>query len=173
MIMIMVMMRPHDEKDDDDDYPFNQCERSGKATRFTFMGFKLVGPTWTPMDQMWQIVAPMITGNGQTMISYDCRGWCRLPSTSTGNSFKRTCQRGLSTGERIGYDNDHHHDSDDDGDDDCDGDDGYNGDGDFTVDDDDLFDKCINQGTDKFALVCVGHSLGGGTAAILAIILRW
>ena len=35
-----------------------------------------------------------------------------------------------------------------------------------------LFFKCNNQGTDKFALVCVGHSLGGGTAAILAIILR-
>ena len=30
----------------------------------------------------------------------------------------------------------------------------------------------VFQGTDKFALVCVGHSLGGGTAAILAIILR-
>ena len=30
----------------------------------------------------------------------------------------------------------------------------------------------LDQGTDKFALVCVGHSLGGGTAAILAIILR-
>jgi len=39
-----------------------------------------------------------------------------------------------------------------------------------------LLEKAFNwrkdRGTDKFALVCVGHSLGGGTAAILAIILR-
>ena len=27
-------------------------------------------------------------------------------------------------------------------------------------------------GTDKFPLVCTGHSLGGGTAALLAILLR-
>jgi len=39
-----------------------------------------------------------------------------------------------------------------------------------------LLERAFNwrkeRGTDKFALVCVGHSLGGGTAAILAIILR-
>ena len=35
-----------------------------------------------------------------------------------------------------------------------------------------LISQSNEQGTDKFALVCVGHSLGGGTAAILAIILR-
>ena len=28
------------------------------------------------------------------------------------------------------------------------------------------------RGTDKFSLVCTGHSLGGGTAALLAILLR-
>ena len=93
---------------------------------------------------MWQIVEPMITGIGQIVKNCDCRAWCRLPSTSTGNSFKRTYQRGLSTGERIGYDNDHHHDSDadgkdGDGDDDRDDDDG-DGDDDDTVDADDLFD---------------------------------
>ena len=33
-----------------------------------------------------------------------------------------------------------------------------------------MFDK--NQGTDDFDLVVVGHSLGAGTAAILAIMLR-
>ena len=96
------------------------------------------------MDQMWQIVEPMITGIGQIVMNCDCRVWCRLPSTSTGNSSKRTCWRGLSTGERIGYDNDHHHDSDadgkdGDGDDDRDDDDG-DGDDDDTVDADDLFD---------------------------------
>ena len=31
-----------------------------------------------------------------------CRAWCRLRSTSMVNSFKRTCWRRLSTGERIG-----------------------------------------------------------------------
>jgi sn1-specific diacylglycerol lipase len=44
------------------------------------------------------------------------------------------------------------------------------------VKDEHLLTKAFNwdkeRGTQNFQLVCVGHSLGGGTAAILAIMLK-
>jgi len=37
---------------------------------------------------------------------------------------------------------------------------------------DQAFEKCRSKNLDPFNIVIVGHSLGGGTAAILAILLR-